>query len=64
LLPDLAEALSEKYHEHAKHNGTFRIQRWHEGTYWEDTLELIVKPLYKKATFRSYYNIFYEEPEV
>jgi hypothetical protein len=60
-LPELKEALGEKYPEQADYNG-FRLQRWHEAYYWEGTGKVAVKPLYKKATYRTYHNIFYVEP--
>jgi hypothetical protein len=60
-LPDLSKALGEKYPEHADYNG-FRLQRWHDAAYWE-TGGVATKPLYKKATYRTYFNIFYVEPE-
>ena len=60
-LPELKKALGEKYPEKADYNG-FRLQRWHEAYYWEKTGEIAVKPIYKKATYRSYHNIFYKEP--
>jgi hypothetical protein len=56
-LPDLSKALGEKYPDNADYNG-FRLQRWHDAAYWE-TGEVAIKPLYKKATYRTYYNIFY-----
>ena len=62
-LPDLKDALAEKYPEQADYNG-FRLQRWHEAYYWELTNEIAIKPIYKKATYRTYHNIFYVEPEV
>ena len=62
-LPELKDALAEKYPENADYNG-FRLQRWHEAYYWENTGEIAIKPIYKKATYRTYHNIFYQEPIV
>lgn len=60
-LPDLSKALGEKYPEQSDYNG-FRLQRWHDAAYWE-TGSIAIKPIYKKATYRTYYNIFYVEPD-
>jgi hypothetical protein len=62
VLSDLKDALGVLYPEKADYNG-FRLQRWHEAYYWSITHELAIKPIYKKATYRTYYNIFYIEPE-
>jgi len=59
-MPELIKSLTEKYPE--KDNGSgFRVQRWHNAHYWEDG-SIAIKPLWKKASYRDYHNIFYQEP--
>ena len=61
-LPDLKDALAKKYPEQADYGG-FRLQRWHEATYWENGC-LAIKPIWKKESFREYLNIFFDPSTV
>ena len=58
-LPELIEALTKKYPEKAKQNGKFRVQRWGNAFYWENTGEIATKPLWKKQKHQIYLNIFF-----
>lgn len=57
-LPELKEALAEKYPEKADHSG-FRLQRWGNASYWERTDGVAVKPIWKQLERKKYMNIFY-----
>ena len=57
-LPELKQAMAEKYPEKARHSG-FRLQRWGNASYWERSDGVAVKPLWKQIERKKYMNIFW-----
>jgi len=61
-LPELIEALSKKYNNTESYSESFRLQRWGDAQYWENTGNIAIKPLWKRLTRQEVLNVFYRNP--
>jgi len=61
-LPELICELTKKYNSTESYSESFRLQRWGDAQYWENTGNVAIKPLWKRLTRQEVLNVFYQNP--